>query len=176
VSVHVGPGVQAYGTPWRYVRALEEERGARFDLDVCAEAWSAKAARFIALPEDGLVADWAPWTFCNPPYSDQKRWLARAAWWAEERSYSTACLVRASVDARYWFRLVTTRATCDLFVGRIPFVDPTTRKEKRGGTFASAVVLFGPGFAPGVLRWRDADTGRLIDVRRARELRGEIVA
>ena len=166
-----GPSTQNYATPARYVRALEDELGRPFALDVCAEAWNAKAERYLDVQANGLTSPWSPLNFCNPPYDNQQAWLARAAWWSETHGHTSACLVRASIDTRYWFRLVVLRATCDFFFGRIPYIDPVTRKEKRGSTFASAVVLYGPQFEPGVVRWRDAESGRLIDVKRARELR-----
>lgn len=169
--MHDGPSRQDYATPWSHVHALERERGLAFDLDVCAEPWSAKARHYIGLPRDGLAEPWSRWNFANPPYSDQAAWLRRAAYEATHNGNTTACLVRASIDARYWWRLVTTRATTDLYVGRIAFIDPSTRKPKGGSNFASALALYGPDFEPGVVRWRDAETGELIDVRRARSIR-----
>lgn len=44
---------QRYGTPLHIVRAAEAEIGGRFALDVCAEAWSAKARRWYSLVERG---------------------------------------------------------------------------------------------------------------------------
>jgi hypothetical protein len=184
------------GTPWHIVHALERDVGERFAHDVCAQAWSAKAPTFYELPNDGRVLPWSRLNYCNPFYFEQARWMRRAAHDAVEHGHTTACLVRAAQDTRYWFRLATSRGTTDFYVGRIAFIAPpegvtlkhkvrqpdgTTKSVERfipggepipGTDFASAVVWYGPDFTPGVVRWRDAETGELIDVRRARELRG----
>lgn len=54
-----------------------------FDLDPCAapepRPWPT-AARHIALPEDGLTAEWSGRVWCNPPFGDQTwAWLERMA-------------------------------------------------------------------------------------------------
>jgi hypothetical protein len=189
------------GTPWRIFNALELDlvrvTGRGFQRDVCAEPWSAKCPNdFLTREDDGLAHPWLARNFCNSEYHEQAKWMRRAAWMAEEHKLTTACLVRAAQDTRYWFRLATSRGTTDFYVGRIAFIAPpegvtlkhkvrqpdgTTKKVERfipggepipGTDFPSAVVWYGPDFAPGVVRWRDAETGELIDVRRARELRG----
>lgn len=192
-GTHPGPRIQNYGTPDYIVHGVVEDelRGA-FDMDVCAEAWSAKAPRWIGLPRNGLEEEWGEWNWNNPPYNNQEAWLQRAAWWAENERRSTASLVRVSTESLYWFRTVELRGTCDFYIGRIAHIAPPegvtlkhwNKKQQRhdhvfipggepvpGTSFASALVLHGPGYRPGVVRWRDATTGRLIDVKRARELR-----
>lgn len=192
--------LDSVGTPLHIIAAIERENQARshdrnygvhrpFILDVCAERWSAKAASYYSLPhEDGLRAPWSPLNWCNPVYSQQAAWMQRAAREAERYGNTTACLVRAAQDTRYWFRLATSRGTTDFYVGRISFIAPpegVTLKVKgkprfipggepiKGTDFASAVVWYGPDFKPGVVRWRDAETGELIDIERARALRAE---
>lgn len=180
------------GTPWYIVRAAERDRASQwrastgFLLDVCAEAWSAKAPDYIALPRNGLVEPWSAENWLNPRYHEQAAWMRRASRDAVEHSHTTACLVRAAQDTLYWFRLATSRGTTDFYVGRINFIAPpagVTLKTKKGerfiaggepikGTdFASALVWYGPDFKAGAVRWRDAATGELIDVQRATELR-----
>lgn len=161
-SAHLGPSMQDWETPWHIVRALEEEMGRSFDLDVCANASNAKAAIWIDEMRDGLSAEWGWMNWCNPPYANQADWLHRAWEWASI-GRTTCCLVKASVDAQYWWKLVANRARCDLYVGRIAFLHPSTKQPQRGSNFASALVIYGPGFGPGVQRWRSAKTGRLLD-------------
>lgn len=54
-----------------------------FDLDPCAapepRPWPT-ARKHIALPEDGLTAEWSGRVWCNPPFGAQtKNWLRRMA-------------------------------------------------------------------------------------------------
>lgn len=178
------------GTPWHIVHAAARDHGRPHELDVCAQAWSAKAPRWYELPEDGLVLPWSKFNHLNPRYDVQAAWMLRAAIDAERHGNTTSALVRAAQDTRYWFRLATSRATTDFYVGRISFIAPpegvTVGKSKprfvaggeriTGSDFASALPWYGPDYAPGVVRWRDAETGELIDVRHARELRAEASA
>lgn len=141
------------GTPWHIVRALERDLGRPFALSMPARIIHAACTEYRGLQ-----------------------------------------------DTRYWFRLATSRGTTDFYVGRINFIAPPegiTIKHKvkqrdggvkvierfipggepiKGTDFASAVVWYGPDFKPGDVRWRDAETGELIDVKRARELREEAAA
>lgn len=159
---------QTYGTPWYIVRALERELGRPFDLDCCAEKWSAKAPRFYTKRDDGLVQPWAPLTWCNPPWAIQGVWLARAAEIAERQRITVCCLVLASTSAQYWRPTVFERATCDFFENRIDFLDPKTRQPTPGFDRANALVIYGPGAVPGLVRVRSAKTGELISIVEAR--------
>jgi phage N-6-adenine-methyltransferase len=158
---------QNYGTPPWLVDAIARSDfgGKPPSLDVCAEKWSAKAPRFWSKKEDGLRQSWSTpaggWVWCNPPYANQVAWLEAAAG-AAMRGHNVACLVLASTSAAYWRPLVWQRGTCDLFEGRIAFLDPHTKRERPGFDRASALVLFGPRFRPGVVRVRSALTGDLI--------------
>jgi hypothetical protein len=126
MTEHEGPSIQNYGAPPYIADALAAYRQRAFDVDSCAEAWSAKAPRYYDGGDlgDGLVEPWAPWTYTHPGYRHQVAWLQRASWWARTAGYETACLVRASIDATYWMRLVTLRAEQHIFVGRISFIAP----------------------------------------------------
>ena len=184
------------GTPWHIFNALELDlvrvTGRGFQRDVCAEAWSAKCPNdYLTKDDDGLTHPWLARNFCNSEYHEQARWMRRAALMAEAHKLTTACLVRAAQDTRYWFRLATSRGTTDFYVGRIAFIAPPegvtlTMKGKerlipggepiKGTDFASALVWYGPDFAPGAVRWRDAETGELIDIDRVRALRSIPIA
>lgn len=165
--------VQNYGTPWFIVHALERERRRRFDLDCCAEAWSAKALRFYTRRDNGLVSPWAPFTFCNPPWARQELWIRRAAELADADGITVCCLVLASTSAQYWRPLVWERLTAgtaavDFFEDRIAFIDPTTRRPEPGFDRANALVTFGAGADGGLMRVRSAKTGELISIIEAR--------
>jgi phage N-6-adenine-methyltransferase len=160
-SEHAGPSIQNYATPWPLVWVVERELGVRFALDACAEEWSTKAEHFYSLPQNGLAEKWRDATWCNPPYEEQDRWLARGAYWAD-LGVRSVHLVKASTSALYWRPLTFERGVVDLFEGRIAFIDPATGEPKPGSSFASAMVWMGPGFEPGVVRVRSAESFELV--------------
>jgi hypothetical protein len=88
--------------------------------------------------------------------------MARAVWHAREYGISVALLVLASTSALYWRPCAWDAGTIDFYEGRIAFLDEHG-KQQPGFDRASALVLVGPAFRPGVVRVRDASTGRLID-------------
>jgi phage N-6-adenine-methyltransferase len=162
---HNGDGEQCWETPWHIVRAIENDthNGFAFHLDVAASVQNHKADRFIALPMNGLVEPWSPRNWCNPPYADQESWLKRAAYFAREYGYTTSCLVLASTSALYWRDVVVPNATVDYYRGRIAFLDTVTQQPIDNNSYANAVVHFGPRFMGHTTRWRDAETGLLIE-------------
>lgn len=159
-----GDSTQTWATPWPIVRAIERDSfgGVPFALDCCAQPHTAKAERFYALEngDDGMVQAWVNATWQNPPYAEQDRWLARAAYFGS-LGVHVACLVLASTSSLYWRPLTIERGTVDFYEGRIAFLNADGVPVK-GASFSSALVLYGPRFRPGVIRYRSAETGELI--------------
>ena len=154
---------QAYETPWTHVRAVIRDSfgGVPFVLDAAASAANRKAPAHYDIASNGLSSPWLDGTWCNPPYEDQGTWLARAVYWARLGVHS-ASLVLASTSAKYWRPCCHEAGTIDYYEGRIAFTDPATGKPRPGFDRASALVLLGPRFARGVVRYRDARSGELV--------------
>jgi phage N-6-adenine-methyltransferase len=90
-------------TPWWFVRAVEAWQGAPFDLDVCANAATAKCDLYYSLQEmgiDSLQKPWMPNNWCNPPYSDILPWVYKAAAEAE-RGNRTVMLIPDKPEVLY---------------------------------------------------------------------------
>lgn len=159
-----GDGTQTWATPWHIVRAVERDSfgGVPFALDCCAQPHTAKTSKFYALErgDNGLVDTWLDATWQNPPYGEQDKWLARAAYFASI-GINVACLVLASTSSLYWRPLTFDRGEVHFYEGRIAFLDETNTPVK-GASFSSALVLLGPRFKPGVVRIRSAETGEII--------------
>lgn len=164
-AIAVAASEQTYATPPRLVRAVELDSfdGRPFDLDVATDARNAKAPAYYDVKGNGMRSLWAaPQCWCNPPYENQGDWMARAVWHAREYGISTALLVLASTSANYWRPCAFEAGTVDFYEGRIAFLDPSTGEPRAGFDRASALVLVGPRFRPGVVRVRDAVTGHLL--------------
>jgi hypothetical protein len=174
---HAGPSVQNYVTPWCHVREPEADTFlCRFALDAAADRFNAKAPRFYTKRDNGKKRRWYDPTFYNCEYWEQGDWLDVANFWAR-KGIRSAGLLRLATSESYWPELAYNAGTIDLYKGRIAFLAPRgglrliTKKGVRfiaagepikGSSFANALVLLGPGFAPRVTRYRDAKTGRLL--------------
>jgi hypothetical protein len=114
-----------------------------FDLDPCAapepRPWPT-ADRHIALPEDGLVADWAGRIWLNPPYSRKARdWLAKLA----QHGRGTA-LTFARTETAWFVQTVWEQATALLFLhGRIHFHYPDGTRAPANSGAPSVLVAYG---------------------------------
>jgi hypothetical protein len=143
-------------TPPAIIRMLGE-----FDLDPCAcpepRPWPT-AKQHIALPDDGLAANWSGRVWLNPPYGN------KIAPWMERMSQhgSGIALIFARTETDFWHRWIWPYAKAVLFIrGRLNFhlPDGTESACNAGGpsaliayTYDDAVTLQESGIAGTVVR------------------------
>lgn len=115
-----------------------------FGLDPCAapepRPWPT-AARHIALPADGLTADWgAERVWLNPPYSREAvKWVRRLA----VHGRGTA-LIFARTETSWFAEAVWQMATAALFLhGRLYFHHADGRQAKANAGAPSVLVAYG---------------------------------
>lgn len=106
-----------WSTPADFVARCAARFGA-FDLDVCARAETAKAPHFYSLADNGLTKPWYGHVWCNPPYSNPRPWVERAAT-SETRA---TLLLPASIDANWFHDFVEPHASVIYVRGRIRFL------------------------------------------------------
>jgi hypothetical protein len=137
---HEKPGTGA-GT-WLTPPALIEALGS-FDLDPCAgpvpRPWPT-AFHHIALPENGLDAEWFGRVWLNPPYSVQAvKWLRRMV----NHGVGTA-LVHARTETAWFVETVWHSADAVLFLeGRITFHHRDGRQAAGPAGAPSCLVAYG---------------------------------
>ena len=125
-------------TPPQLFHALGE-----FDLDPCAcpdpRPWST-AKRHIALPDDGLAADWSGRVWMNPPYGDEiNPWLEKTA----KHGIGTA-LIFARTETANWELFVWPKASAILFLyGRLYFYLPDGTRAHGNAGGPSALIAYG---------------------------------
>jgi hypothetical protein len=122
-----------------------------FDFDPCCTKLTAKAPHYIT-PEtgDGLVDAWSGSTvWLNPPYSNQGKWLLRAAEEATRYNRKIAALVLPSFDAAYFRGAAWTVAReIWLLEGRIAFEQDGIPRP--GGTVKNCIIVYdGAQIEPG---------------------------
>lgn len=128
----------SWETPAETFDPLDREFG--FVLDVCATPANAKCSRFLTREDDGLQQPWFGPAWMNPPYSEQGRWVEKAAHECDERGVLVVALLRSATDTGYWHDHIEGRREVRNIRGRISFDGP----KKGSPPFASVVVVFRP--------------------------------
>ncbi len=112
---------QSWGTPKKYVDAVNRFFGGRISLDPCSNEFSIVNAEVeYSLPEkDGLKESWEfPTIYVNPPYgADRERgttiknWLAKCASAHENYKSEVLVLVPVATNTSHWKTVVFPTAT-----------------------------------------------------------------
>lgn len=124
-------------TPPAIVYALGE-----FDLDPCAcpepRPWPT-AKRHIALPEDGLNAEWDGRVWLNPPYGDKiGPWMERMF-----KHRNGTALIFARTETEHWQRWIWPIAKAVLFLaGRLNFYLPDGTRSPYNAGGPSALIAY----------------------------------
>lgn len=116
---------------WRTSRALYQALDAEFgfDFDPCP-----------ANPDfDGLAVPWGSVNFCNPPYSEVRQWVAKAAQEAAQGKV-VVLLIPARTDTIWWHEHIMRADEIRFIKGRLRFGDGPGR-----ATFPSAIVVWRGG-------------------------------
>lgn len=125
LSAANGPRIQTLATPWPVLRRIERVLDERFDLDVCAEDHTAKAARWYTVDDDGLAQRWSGLCWCNPPYDSIARWVGKAFEEHRVHGVRTVLLVPARTGMTWFLRCRRAesegRATIAFWPGRIAY-------------------------------------------------------
>lgn len=114
-----------WSTPSELYQALDKEFN--FDFDPCP----LNCTKF-----DGLSIKWGNMNFVNPPYSDIKNWMKKAA---EERKEGrkSVLLVPSRTDTKWWHEYAMNASEIRFLKGRLKFGD-----SKNSAPFPSALVIF----------------------------------
>jgi phage N-6-adenine-methyltransferase len=136
----VSSNTDEWATPQALFDDLNNEF--QFDVDVCADDWNHKCAKYFTKADDGLQQEWLGSVWMNPPYGRAiKAWMAKAveSWKA---GASVVCLVPARTDTAWWHDYAM-QGEIRFLRGRVKFVS----RDEPGGSapFPSAVVIFRQG-------------------------------
>ena len=144
-SVHFSGASDEWATPQDFFDKLNAEFG--FTVDVCATAGNAKCKLFYSLEDNGLARNWGQSKcWMNPPYSQLKAWMAKAAD-AAKHGATVVCLIPSRTDTKAWHEYLWDqeshssrfRVSIRFIKGRLKFGG-----SKNSAPFPSAVVIFKP--------------------------------
>ena len=128
-TVHFSNQTDRWFTPeWLY-RKLDEEF--HFDYDPALKDK-------INWQNDGLNTKWGKSTFCNPPYSDLARWIAKGYRECQAGNL-VVFLIPCRTDTVAWHEYIMKASEIRFIRGRITF-----EGAKQGAPFPSCIVVFNP--------------------------------
>lgn len=137
---HRSGGSDLWGTPIELYRTLDTFFG--FTVDVAAIPSNTKADRYWSPEEDALGLSWAgEIAFCNPPYSDISKWVAKAS--AEGDSATVVALIPARTDTRYFWEHCR-GAHIRLLPSRLRFETLEREPYPFSAPFPSCIVVWSP--------------------------------
>jgi phage N-6-adenine-methyltransferase len=138
-SVHYSHKTDEWATPQSFFDKVSAEFGG-FDLDTCATAENAKCAAYFDIAAGGLDQDWAGKNWCNPPYSELKRWVKKARR-EQLRGNLTVMLVPARTDTIVFHESIYNQPNVEVrFIkGRLKFGG-----SENSAPFPSMLVVFRP--------------------------------
>ncbi len=136
------------GTPQDIFDALHARF--QFTLDAAAAEHNAKLWRYFDQETDGLRQSWkGERVWCNPPYSELGKWVAKAA---EQEADLCVLLIPANrTDQKWWHRHIESQrgngtVWVEFLEGRIRFRFPPgdPRRDQAGNSppFGSCLVVF----------------------------------
>lgn len=147
-DVHYSTNKDEWETPASIFDPLDMEFD--FEIDVCATQQNRKLPVYFSETIDGLAQDWSGlgWkrSWCNPPYSNLKAWIAKNA--AEAKGGMTCVmLIPARTDTKAWHAHIYDAAHWQFRIGvEVRFLPG--RVKFVGGAhcapFPSCIVIFRP--------------------------------
>lgn len=109
-----------------------------FDLDPCATSQNHKCSEYYTIDQNGLLKNWGGRkVFCNPPYSEIKKWVQKSYFESLRPGTIVVMLIPARTDTTYFHDYIWNRSEVRFIKGRIKFGD-----AKHNAPFPSMVVIF----------------------------------
>ena len=106
-----------------------------FTLDPCASDENHKCESYFTKEDDGLSKKWGGVVFCNPPYSQIKRWVQKAHE-ESERGTTVVLLIPSRTDTRWFHEYIYGKAEIRFIKGRLHFSG-----AKYNAPFPSMIVI-----------------------------------
>lgn len=88
--------------PELYEKALERFGIDKFDLDTCCTVENIPAKEYCKNGQtDGLLFGWRAFNWCNPPFNECRKWIAKA-YAEQQKGNNTAMLIPVRTETAYW--------------------------------------------------------------------------
>ena len=125
-----------WATPQSFFDGIDKEF--HFTLDPCSTDENHKCEKYYTMADNGLEKSWGGYrVFCNPPYSEIDKWVAKAFYETRNDNTLVALLIPSRTDTRYFHNYIYNRAEIRFVKGRLKFGD-----GKNSAPFPSMLVIF----------------------------------
>jgi site-specific DNA-methyltransferase (adenine-specific) len=125
-----------WGTPRDTYDKLNSEFN--FTVDVAASDENHMCDRYITKDMNALKMSWGGETvYCNPPYSDIKRWVEKCYKESLKPGTTVVMLISARTDTKWFHKFIYHRAEVRFIKGRLKFGDAIN-----SAPFPSMIVIF----------------------------------
>ena len=139
---------QNWATPREFFKGLDATF--RFNLDVCAEPWSACCEDFYVAQVDGLAQPWCGTlpgeqarVWCNPPFGNVRPWLEKAIDSVLEHDSLCVFLLPASTGSAWFHELIYDKADIGFVRGRLNYMPPPDAGDVAdSATFDSMIAVY----------------------------------
>lgn len=138
-----GKGNDYFETPVHIFNQLDDIFN--FNCDVACNPQNACCINFISEDDDSLKINWGNYRcFCNPPFSKKAEFIKKAY---EEvmNGYCPICVMILplnSMDTKAWHEFIEGKFHYEILQGRISFIDPETKRPKKGNNSGTVIVYF----------------------------------
>ena len=117
-----------------------------FNMDVAASKENAKVAHcFFDKDENAILKHWGGHRcFCNPPFSNKAEFIKKADY-EVQNDYCPICVMILPLncmDTKIWHEVIEGKYYYEILKGRIAFIDPETKKPKKGNNSGTVIVYF----------------------------------
>lgn len=114
------------------------DREFKFTLDAAATFANALVSEYYTAENSGLENEWYGRVFCNPPYSQVRKWAKKAYEVAWSSKATVVFLVAARTDTQFWWDHMR-YAEVRFLKGRLRFGG---NSNNNGAPFPSAIGVF----------------------------------
>lgn len=137
-------GNDYFETPWYIFEQLNKVFDFEIDVACTSQNCLAPVGFFYDLGADALQKNWNGRCFCNPPFSRKADFIKKAD--AEvKRGICPICVMilpTNCVDTHVFHEVVEGKYHYEILRGRISFIDPVTKKAKKGNNSGTLIVYF----------------------------------
>ena len=112
-----------------------------FQIDAAATLNNKKCPYYFP---DAMCGEWNGRTFCNPPFSKKADFIQKAHEEVQQKRCPIVVMILPlnCMDTKVWHEVIEGRYHYEILKGRIAFIDPETKKPRKGNNSGTVIVYF----------------------------------
>lgn len=127
--------------PILYKKSLDKWGIETFSLDTCCSEKNIPAwIHYFNGIDNGLIARWFDFSWCNPPFNECKKWIEKAFQENIEHNINIAMLIPARTETAYWHKYILNNPRVEIEFLRKGYKFLNSQGEEMG-VFKNALAL-----------------------------------